>query len=419
LTAREQDVLKLLAQGKSNRELAAELVLSLNTVKWYARQVYSKLGVANRQEAVARARALGLLAGEEQAQQHNLPSAMTLLIGRERELAEIQKLLDRDARLISLVGPGGIGKTRLALEVARQHVGRFANGAAFANLAPLRSAEGLVPALSQALRFKPAGGGGERRDARQQLLDYLRDKALLLVLDNFEHLQAGAPLLTDILAAAPQVTLLVTTRERLKLRVEQVYAVPGLAFSDWKTVEEAQEAPAARLFVHYGRRVRPGFALREEELEALQQIVRLVAGMPLALILASAWLELLTPSEIASEIARNLDFLAADYRDLPARQRSVRAVFETTWARLEKREQELFAAFSVFRGGFTLEAAREVAGSSLRDLLGLANRSLLARGEEGRFEVHELLRQFSAEELARSPVAVEAIRDRHSINHWC
>jgi predicted ATPase/DNA-binding CsgD family transcriptional regulator len=414
LTGREQDVLHLLAQGKSNRELAEALVLSLNTVKWYARQVYAKLGVANREDAVARARELGLLAEAAPALQHTLPAAATPLIGRERELAEVQELLDGDARLISLVGPGGIGKTHLALEAARKHAGFFTDGAAFANLAPLRSAEGIVPALAQVLRFKPAGGAGERRDARQQLLDYLRDKALLLVLDNFEHLQAGAALLSDILAAAPQVTLLVTSRERLMLRVEHVYALQGLAFSDWQTVEEAQEAPAVRLFVHYGRRVRPGFALRAEELEALQQLVQLVAGMPLALILASAWLELLSPSEIASEIARNLDFLAADYRDMPARQRSVRAVFETTWARLEEREQQLFAALSVFRGGFTLEAAREVAGSSLRDLLGLVNRSLLARGEEGRFEVHELLGQFSAEELARSPVAVEAIRDRHS-----
>lgn len=413
LTDREQEVLELLAQGKTNREIADALVLSVNTVKWYNRQIYGKLGVGNREEAAARARELGLVEAEEEgsgAGRYNLPAKSMPLIGREEELAAVGALLAGEARLVTIVGPGGIGKTCLALEVAHQLAGRFGEGAAFADLAPLASAAGIVPAVAQALRFKPAGGAGERR----QLLNYLQGKRLLLVLDNFEQLLDGAPLLAEILAAAPQVKLLVTSRERLKLRVEQVYALGGLAYSGWETLEQARQDPAVQLFMHYGRRVRPAYELLEEELAALQQMVQRVDGMPLALILAAAWLELLRPAEIAGEIEGSLDFLEADYRDLPGRQRSMRAVFETTWARLSEREQTLFAALSVFPGGFTLAAARAVSGATLRELLALVHRSLLVRGEEGRFGLHELLRQFAAEQLARSPAREKATRSRHA-----
>jgi predicted ATPase/class 3 adenylate cyclase len=342
-------------------------------------------------------------------------SDANLFFGREAELAELEALLlDRGSGLISIVGPGGIGKTRLAVEVALHVADHFADGAAFVNLAPLQTAESIVPSLVQALRFKPAVGNGETRQLRQQLLDYLQGKALLLVLDNFEHLLEGVPLLVEILAVAPQTKLLVTSRERLKLQAEQLYPLQGLAYSDWQTIEDARRDPAVRLFLHYGRRLRPGFELQAEELGTLDHILHLAEGMPLAIILAAAWLQLLTLAEIAAEIESSLDFLEADYRDLPERQRTMRAVFESTWRRLSERERLLFAALSVFRGGFTLEAAREVTDASPRELLGLVDRSLLVRNEEGRFEVHELLRQFAAEELGRYRPHDEAVFDRHS-----
>ncbi|MDT8307423.1 MAG: BTAD domain-containing putative transcriptional regulator [Anaerolineae bacterium] len=342
-----------------------------------------------------------------------LPAPATSLIGRETELEEIQSLfLEHGARLLTIVGPGGVGKTSLALEAARHLVDHFAGGAAFVSLAPLSSAEAIVPSLAQALQFKPEGA--ETRDAKVQLLDYLADKRLLLVLDNFEHLLGGAPLLTEILVAATQVKLLVTSRERLKLQTEHVYPLQGLPYAHKGTVEEARRSPAVQLFLQHGRRVRAGYEPQAEDIEALQQILRLVEGMPLAIILAASWLELLSPVEIAAEIERSLGFLEADYRDLPRRQRSMRAVFETTWARLDEREQTLFAALSIFRGGFTLAAAREVAGATPRDLLRLVGRSLLARDEEGRFAVHELLRQFATEQLARAPEGEAPVRDAHS-----
>jgi DNA-binding SARP family transcriptional activator/predicted ATPase len=342
-----------------------------------------------------------------------LPAPATTLIGRETELEEIQSLfLEHGARLLTIVGPGGVGKTSLALEAARHLVDHFADGAAFISLAPLSSDEAIVPSLAQALQFKPEGG--ETRDAKIQLLDYLADKELLLVLDNFEHLLEGAPLLTEILAAATQVNLLVTSRERLKLQAEHLHPLQGLTFSYQGTVEEARRSPAVQLFLQHGKRVRSGYEPQVEDIEALQQILQLVEGMPLAIILAASWLELLSPVEIAAEIERSLGFLEADYRDLPLRQRSMRAVFESTWTRLDEREQTLFAALSVFRGGFTLEAARAVVGAAPRELLGLAGRSLLARGKNGRFEVHELLRQFAAEHLSRFPDRERAVREQHS-----
>lgn len=402
LTEREEVVLAHLAQGKSNREIANALFLSINTIKWYNRQIFGKLGVANREEAVARARALGLLAQkmDRARRARALPSPATQLFGRQTELREIQAILEGgEARLLSIVGPGGIGKTRLALEVAHNLTANFQDGVAFASLAPLRSPEGIVTTLADALRFKFAAGADETRDERQQLLDYLREKSLLLVLDNFEHLLEGVTLLNEILESAPAVKLLVTSRERLRLQVEQVYSLQGLASSHWETVEQARRDPAVELFLQYGERVRRDYDLQAKDLDPLRHIMETVQGMPLAIILAAPWLELMEPAEIADEIERSLDFLEADYRDLPPRQRSVRAVFETTWARLSEREKTVFAALSVFRGGFSLEAAREVAGASPRVLLELGGQSLFTRGDSGRYSIHELLRRFGYDKL--------------------
>ncbi|HZD10750.1 MAG TPA: LuxR C-terminal-related transcriptional regulator, partial [Candidatus Binatia bacterium] len=383
LTQRERDILLLLAQGKSNREMAEALVLSVHTVKWYNRQVFGKLGVANREEAGARARALGLVTDEKQGERRAKNLAPTTpLIGREAELRELKEIiLHSSSRLVSIVGPGGIGKTHLAMEATQEMASCFAGGAAFAGLAPLETWEGIVPALAQALDFKPVADPGERRSERQQLLDYLQDKELLLLLDNFEHLLDGAPLLVEILAASPRSKLLVTSRERLKLQAERVYPIRGLAFSRWTTVDEARRDPAVRLFVQRGQQVRAGFALRAGHLGSLQRILQSVQGMPLAIILAAAWLDVFRPVEIAAELERSLDFLEAGFQDLPPRQRSMRAVFDSTWARLSERDRALFAALSVFRGGFSVAAVMTVAGAEPRDLRRLVGRSLLEHSE--------------------------------------
>lgn len=344
-----------------------------------------------------------------------LPVPDNPLIGRERELAEIMAFLESDTRLVSIVGPGGIGKTRLALEVAHRLVDDSGYRAIFVNLAPVTEMEDIASAVVRALELESAEG--DSAALRRRLLDYLRDRQLLLVMDNAEHLlgehaQEIAGLVSAILQVAPKVHLLATSREPLKLRAEQVYPLSGLAYKEWTRPVEAAREPALKLFLHHAQRIRPAFSLRSDHLEPLQEVVQLTEGMPLALILAAGWVKVLSPAEIATELGRSLDFLETTNRDVPARQQSMRAVFDATWARLSKREQALFAALSVFLGGFTREAAEGVTGASARDLLTLADRSLLYRREQGRFDMQELLRQFAAEQLERTPVS-ETVRDAH------
>jgi predicted ATPase/DNA-binding CsgD family transcriptional regulator len=414
LTKREQDVLNLLVEGKTNREIAETLVLSMNTVKWYNRQIYGKLGIENRERLADRARELGLVGRGEAAARptYNLPRPATMLLGRERELVELEELLlDGRTRIVSIIGPGGMGKTRLALEVAHRLNGRFTDGASFVPLAPLQTGDSIIPAIAQSLHFTFQSGS---QDEKTQLLNFLREKKLLIILDNFEHLIDGAPLLPEIAEAAPKLKMVVTSREKLKLQIEQLYPLESLPLLNWETAEQAEQDPVVRLFLEYGRRVRPNFELQTVELDSLRQILQLLGRMPLAIILASAWLELLTLSEIAAEIQKNLDFLEADYQDLPGRQHSMRTVFNASWNQLNEAEQKIFSALSVFRGGFTLDAARKVVGAAPGILLGLVSRSLLSRDENGQFQFHELLRQFAAESLTLSPTYEAAVRDNHS-----
>ncbi len=270
-----------------------------------------------------------------------------------------------------------------------------------------------MPTVAEAVGFSfyaAAEGGAE---PRQQLLDYLRRKGMFIIMDNFEHLLDGVGLATDVLKTAPDVKVLSTSRVRLNVQGEQLFHLAGMDFPDWETPEDAAEYSAAKLFLQSARRVRPGFELRADDLKYISRICRLVGGMPLGVLMAAAWVEMLTPEEIAAEIGQGLHFLQTDLRDVPERQRSVRAVFDCSWTLLAKPEREVFQQLSVFRGGFTREAAQQVAGASLRELVALVNKSLLHRAPTGRYEVHELLRQYAEEKLDRDAAAGEAARDRH------
>ncbi|MDT8307010.1 MAG: BTAD domain-containing putative transcriptional regulator [Anaerolineae bacterium] len=341
-----------------------------------------------------------------------LPAPATPLFGREREMVEIAALFGDRVRLLSIVGPGGIGKTRLALEIAHRPSIALPDGVAFVDLTGVEQPEAIPSSIANTLNLTGAEPSAPNLKAR--LLAYLRQRAMLLVLDNFEHLLAAAPLLAEIVAAAPGVSVLVTSRERLKLQTEHVYILQGFADWEWETLAQAAEDPAVQLFLYHARRVRPSFVLRDEHLQPLRTILELVQAMPLALILAAAWVEVMSPAEIATGIRQSLDFLEAPYRDLPPRQQSLRALFEGTWNRLEDRQQQLFASLTVFCGGFTLAAAEEVTGANPHDLLRFVERSMLARVEGGRFAMHELLRQYAAEQLRRWPDEERAVRERHA-----
>jgi predicted ATPase len=228
----------------------------------------------------------------------------------------------------------------------------------------------------------------------------------------------GADLVSQILRGAPKLHLLVTSRERLHMHSEYVFAISGLQYNVQGSSRPAPETDAVRLFMQRARRSAPGITLDGEDVARVSQICELVEGMPLAIELAASWLDLLTPAEIATEVERNVDFLAAEMADSPSRHRSIRAVFDTTWRSLDEAEQEIFARLSVFRGGFTREAAREVAGATLQQLSMLAGKSLIQPHRSGpighyRYEIHELLRQYAERTLSESPAAVERVRARH------
>jgi predicted ATPase len=319
-----------------------------------------------------------------------------------------------DARLLTLVGVGGMGKTRLALEVARANLDNYADGVFFVALAPLTAAETIVSAIVRVLGVTLHGG-----DPTAALLRWVDDKQLLLILDNFEHLLEGVGLVVELLEAAPQMQIIATSRERLNVRGEQVYGVEGLEYGQGAPAQAAATSAAIRLFVEGARRAHPPFRLRVEELPALQRICELVGGMPLGLELAAAWAGVLSPEEIANEIARDVDFLQARWADVPERQGSMRVVFEWSWRRLSETERQVLHQLSVFRGGFTRAAAETIAGGSLRVLVGLHHKSLLhwrpADGAAGRYELHELLRQFAAEQLDAIPAGQkDSLLRRHA-----
>jgi predicted ATPase/DNA-binding CsgD family transcriptional regulator len=397
LTEREQQILSLLAEGLSDRAIAQRLTLAVSTVKWYVRQLYAKFGVENRAEAVHYAHAHGLLrrATTRSAPASSLPSPVIPFVGREREIAELERLLrDPHQRLITLLGPGGIGKTALAVEVARRQAGRFADGVYFVPLAPLTSCDDLVAAIAKALDIQFR----QQEEPGLQLLDYLRTKSLCLVLDNFEHVRASVGFVTEMLHTAPRLRLLVTSREALGMLGETRYTLQGLPLPT--ALAPLHENSSVRLFLQSAQRAQPGFAPATDDMLAIAEIARHVGGMPLALLLAGAWITMLSAAEIRAEIERNGDFLAGDTLDVPERHRSIRAVFSSTWHRLTDDERAVFARVSVFRGGFTREAAQHVADASLLALKGLLNKSLVQYNPAThRYDVHELLRQYGEEQL--------------------
>ncbi len=350
-----------------------------------------------------------------QMRRRPLPSQPAPFVGREEELTELGRLLrDPHYRLITLLGPGGIGKSRLALQAAEQNKHRFLHGIYFVPLASLPSPELLPSAILQALDVFSHGSA----KLETQLLDYLQDKELLLILDGFEHLCPGHDLLVDILEQAPDVKLLVTSRERLRLRWEWPFAVGGLRYPD---VSEEHPLPpsdalgphwsAVQLFIQTARQAAPRFS-PERNLPHIISICRSVEGMPLGIELAAAWVHQFPCRVIAREIARNLDFLRSPLQDVPSRHRSMRAAFDYSWNLLSPAEQKVFRRLAVFRGGFRQEAAEQIAGASAALLSALIAKSLLRRTAAERYEMPELLRQYAQEKLEQAG-EVREIRRRH------
>jgi predicted ATPase/transcriptional regulator with XRE-family HTH domain len=341
---------------------------------------------------------------------NNLPVMPTLLVGRQPELASLERLLgDPHCRLLTLVGPGGVGKTRLAVEVAGRQANHFAHGVNFVPLAALTSPAYLIPAIASAVGCVFQG----QVEPRLQLLNYLAARQMLLLVDNLEHLLEGVDLLAELLKCAPGLKLLVTSRERLNLQSEWVFEVQGLPVPASGKVEHPEAYSSLALFAQRARQARADFELEPEDLPFVVQICQMMEGLPLGIELAAVWVSTLTCGEIAQEIERSMDFLATSMRDLPDRQRSLRAAFDHSWKLLSEEERAALTRLSVFRGGFDRQAAEQVAGASLPLLLALVSKSLLRRTESGRFDLHEVIRQYALSHLVDDAEG-EAALDRHS-----
>jgi predicted ATPase len=340
---------------------------------------------------------------------NNLPIQLTELIGRQTELAEAKQLLTR-TRLLTILGPGGAGKTRLAIQAAADIAAEFSDGVFFISLADIRSDRDIVQAIAESLGLALASD----EDVKAQLLTYVTNKCQLLVFDNFEHLLAGASIIPGILQAAPQIRVMITSRAKLNVTSETVFTLAGLE-TTWDSPAEAFHVSGVQLFLDAARRVRPRFVLQPSDLDPLAKILRLTGGLPLGILLAAAWVDMLPVSEIATEIAKNLDFLETDISDVPDRHRSLRAAFDYSWALLSPEERKTFLALSVFRGGFSREAAQAVAGGSLGGLSILVKKSLVtASPETRRYALHELLRQYAEAELRQDPDFNTHVSEAHA-----
>lgn len=344
----------------------------------------------------------------------DLPHYATPLFGREAEFARIAKLLARSQhRCITLLGQGGIGKTRLALEAARHHGAHFADGVYALSLAGIGSADLLGPTIAQALGLAAPQNG----DVTSQLREHLHTKHVLLLLDNVEHLIEGAPLLARLLAA-PNVWLLATSRERLQIRDEVVVEIKGLPLPE--PPHAGAGDAAIELFYSAAGRTQPTDSI---ETAAVARICHLVEGLPLGIELAAAWARMLEVSEIEQELRQTLDFLHTTQRDMPARHRSLRAVFDHSWTLLGEGEQRALERLSVFRGSFSAEAAHAVLHTnralfqSLQLLAALLDKSLLKRVEAPgatRYVLHEAVRQYAADHLRQDGIAAKAVAQAHS-----
>ncbi len=334
----------------------------------------------------------GITGTTSEANQANAP---TPLIGRAAEIAHILKTLQRDdCRLLTLVGTGGAGKTRLAAEAAHVLRNLFPDGTVVIPLASVNDATHIAAAVAHALQLSLS------RPAERELRHYLRDKNMLLVLDNCEQLIEGISCLTDWLSAAPALKLLVTSRERLRLAEEWVYPVPMLA-----------EAHAAALFEHTAHRANPTVVLSDQQ-DKIASICRQVECLPLAVEIAAGWTPVLSCAEIARNIQHDLDFLSSSVRNVPDRHRSMRAVFEHSWGLLSLPEQAVLMRLSVFRGGCAQAQANTVADATLPILRALLEKSLVHADRTGRFDLHALIHQFAAEKL-RASGANDETEQRH------
>lgn len=397
LTARELDVLVLLGHHLTNKEIALRLQLSLFTVKDYVESIRQKLDAVTRGQAVDKARSLGLLpsvSAVRPSKPNNLPVVPTPIIGRSRELREIMDLLSSpETRLVTVTGPGGIGKTRIMIAAAGlvSENGKYPDGTVYISAITLESKAQLLSSIAEALGLHVS----DKEQITELVMNYLASRRVLLMLDSYEHLVSEVSLISQIISST-QTTLLITSRERLHIYGEQVYTISGLNYADAHSEHDAHE-----MFVACANRLRATLEFAPEERSAITQICKLVEGFPLAIELASSWAHILPIKTIADKIEGSLDILESDTVNIPQRHRSIRAVFDYSLQFLSPELGRIFLSMAYCRGTFSLEAASAISGASISDIRDLVDKSLIYVTDY-RYRYHELIRQFASELLSKN-----------------
>jgi predicted ATPase len=362
------------------------------------------------------------------ASQTNLPAQLTPLVGREQEVEKVCALLrSEETRLLTLTGPGGVGKTRLGLRVAEELAGEFADGVCFVSLAPIREPNLVVPTIARMLGLRELG----EKPLSERLGEYLKERELLLFVDNFEQVVQAGPQVAELLAVCPRLKVLATSREVLHLSCERVFSVPPLRLPAAEQLPEGiqtlSEYGAVAFFVQRARIAKPAFRLTEENAPVVAEICARLDGMPLAIELAAARLKLISPRAILERLRHRLRLLKGGPRDAPARQKTLRDTIGWSYDLLGAQERELFGRLSVFAGGCTLEAAEAVCdrGEDLTEevldlLASLMDKSLLNRAEvedgEGRFWMLETVKEYALERLDAAGEE-EKIRRAHAAHY--
>jgi len=426
LTHREREILTRLAGDLYSHEIAEALTLSPNSIKWYTRQIYAKLGVNSRKAAIRRARELGLLESGSPPvfHAHSLPAVLTPFVGRQAELEQVRQLLaDPVYRLLTLTGAGGVGKTRLALRLANEMQACYPHGAWLVELASLSDPELVPQTVAAAFDLRP-----ERdRPIHTVLVDTLRGRNLLLVLDNCEHLVvACASLAHSLLLSCPDLHILATSREALGIEAERTYLVPSLSFpepGERISKEDLTKYAAIDLFTRRAKVALPDFELDEANAEVVTGICRHLDGIPLALELAAAHLRAIELEQIASQLEDRFHLLSGGDRTAPPRLQTMHASIDWSYELLTQAEKTMLRRLSVFAGGWNLSAARAVCTdealpeASIADLLGgLVNKSLVQvlrrQGRELRYRLLETVREYGQEKLLDAG-ELASTRDRH------
>ncbi len=426
-SSRELEVLKLVSNGLSNREIAEELYLSIETVKWYNKQMFMKLGVKNRTQAANKAAELNLLSPEQDTPPQektplpgNLPAQLTSYVGREKEIDQIKDLLEKH-RLVVLTGAGGSGKTRLALKVGEELIDEYSDGVWLVELANIRDPSLILWAIANALKLT------ERADTALDdiLKHFLSQKHILLLIDNLEHLLEAAPMIGELLAAAPRLSVLATSRERLHIYGEQEYPVvpltlPGL-LSD-ETSADLLNYESIALFIKRARAIHPTLSLEDADLVDLARICVRLDGLPLAIELCAPMVKVFPLVVIAERIEKSLDAIPSGPRNLPARQQTLRSAIQWSFDLLEESEKRLFIRMAVFNGSGTLQAVEAICGDGISGNIGnilsaLVNKNLVLARERKDGKIHfcllETIRQYGQDKLLASGEA-DQLAGRHA-----